>query len=65
MRNLFIALAIAGGSSSAFAQFNESGINAGFFDSSNEKTINFSEFHLPPLSDFGSLTVESRLFRGR
>lgn len=50
MRNLFIALAIAGGSSSAFAQFNESGINAGFFDSSNEKTINFSEFHLPPLS---------------
>ena len=34
----------------AFAQFNESGISAGFFDSSNEKSINFSEFHLPPLA---------------
>jgi hypothetical protein len=34
----------------ALAQFNESGISAGFFDSSNEKDINFSEFHLPPLS---------------
>ena len=33
-----------------FAQFNESGISAGFFDSSNEKDINFSEFHLPPLA---------------
>jgi hypothetical protein len=37
-------------SSTALAQFNESGISAGFFDSSNEKDINFSEFHLPPLS---------------
>ena len=27
-----------------------SGIAAGFFDSSNEKDINFSEFHLPPLA---------------
>ena len=34
----------------ALAQFNESGISAGFFDSSNEKDINFSEFHLPPLA---------------
>ena len=34
----------------AYAQFNESGINAGFFDSSSEKDINFSEFHLPPLA---------------
>ena len=34
----------------AFAQFDESGISAGFFDSSNEKDINFSEFHLPPLA---------------
>ncbi|MBO6017912.1 MAG: hypothetical protein J6P41_00760, partial [Prevotella sp.] len=32
------------------AQFNESGISAGFFDSSEEKTINFSEFKLPPLA---------------
>jgi outer membrane protein TolC len=33
-----------------FAQFNDSGISAGFFDSSKESTINFSEFHLPPLA---------------
>lgn len=32
------------------AQFNESGISAGFFDSSNKDTINFSTFHLPPLA---------------
>jgi outer membrane protein TolC len=44
----FIAFAASGVTS--FAQFNESGISAGFFDSSNEKNINFSEFHLPPLS---------------
>ena len=35
---------------SASAQYNESGISAGFFDSSEEKTINFSNFHLPPLA---------------
>ena len=40
----------AGCSASAFAQFDEMGIAAGFFDSSNEKDINFSEFHLPPLA---------------
>ena len=34
----------------AMAQFNESGISAGFFDSSEEKSINFSEFKLPPLA---------------
>lgn len=45
---LLIAFVTAGNAS--FAQFNESGISAGFFDSSNEKDINFSEFHLPPLS---------------
>ena len=44
----FIAFAASGVTS--FAQFNESGISAGFFDSSKEKNINFSEFHLPPLS---------------
>ncbi|MCH5306830.1 MAG: TolC family protein [Prevotella sp.] len=31
------------------AQYNNSGISAGFFDSSENKTINFSSFHLPPL----------------
>ncbi len=35
--------------SSAFAQYNDSGISAGFFDASEESTINFSNFHLPPL----------------
>jgi hypothetical protein len=48
-RQIFI-LAIASTSITALAQFNESGISAGFFDSSNEKDINFSEFHLPPLA---------------
>ena len=43
-------IAIVATGPQAFAQFSESGINAGFFDSSNEKDINFSEFHLPPLS---------------
>lgn len=37
-------------STASYAQFNESGISAGFFDGSKEKTINFSEFHLPPLA---------------
>ena len=35
---------------SVAAQYNESGISAGFFDSSEESTINFSNFHLPPLA---------------
>lgn len=35
---------------SSMAQFNESGISAGFFDSSETSTINFSKFHLPPLA---------------
>ena len=49
-RRLLLMIVAAGISSSAFAQFDESGIAAGFFDSSNEKDINFSEFHLPPLA---------------
>lgn len=49
-RRLIFILAIASTSTPALAQFNESGISAGFFDSSNEKDINFSEFHLPPLA---------------
>lgn len=50
LKRLLFIVAIAGTSTSAFAQFDESGISAGFFDSSNDKDINFSEFHLPPLS---------------
>ena len=49
-RRLIFIFAIASTSTTALAQFDESGISAGFFDSSNEKDINFSEFHLPPLS---------------
>ena len=49
-RRLIFIFALAATSTTALAQFNESGISAGFFDSSNEKDINFSEFHLPPLS---------------
>lgn len=49
-RRLIFIFAIASTSTAALAQFNESGINAGFFDASNDKDINFSEFHLPPLS---------------
>jgi outer membrane protein TolC len=33
----------------ATAQYNNSGISAGFFDSSENQTLNFSDFHLPPL----------------
>ena len=50
IKRLILILTIVATGSQAFAQFNESGISAGFFDSSNEKDINFSEFHLPPLS---------------
>ena len=50
LKRLLFIVAIAGASTSTFAQFDESGIAAGFFDSSKDKDINFSEFHLPPLS---------------
>jgi hypothetical protein len=50
LKRLLFIVATAGISTTAFAQFDESGIAAGFFDSSKEKDINFSEFHLPPLS---------------
>jgi len=33
-----------------YAQYSNSGISAGFFDSSENSTINFSDFHLPPLA---------------
>lgn len=49
-KRLFLIVAASGIGASAFAQFDESGIAAGFFDSSKDKDINFSEFHLPPLA---------------
>jgi outer membrane protein TolC len=35
--------------SNAQSQLDDSGISAGFFDSSFDRDINFSDFHLPPL----------------
>ena len=43
-RYLLITTAIVLGSTS-YAQYNNSGISAGFFDSSENNTINFSNFH--------------------
>jgi len=50
IKRFILIVAILATGPQAYAQFSESGISAGFFDSSNEKDINFSEFHLPPLS---------------
>ena len=44
LTSLFAAIA-----ANSFAQYTNSGISAGFFDSSENATINFSTFHLPPL----------------
>ncbi len=49
-RLLFFVAATAIGATSFAQSFDDSGIAAGFFDTSKEKTINFSEFHLPPLA---------------
>ena len=48
----FITMVMASIGVGAYAQrtLEDSGINAGFFDSSFEKDINFSDFHLPPLA---------------
>ena len=46
---MILATALMVISPAAFAQYNNSGISAGFFDSSENSTINFSTFHLPPL----------------
>ena len=51
MKRLLTIIIIAGASlCKSYAQLNNSGITAGFFDSSNDKSINFSNFHLPPLA---------------
>lgn len=50
LRKLLTLAALSALSTASYAQFNESGISAGFFDGSKEETINFSEFHLPPLA---------------
>ena len=50
LKRILLLFAFIATWSTVFAQFNDSGISAGFFDSSQEKNINFSEFHLPPLA---------------
>ncbi len=51
IKRLLLLIPAIGISFTTFAQsLDESGISAGFFDSSEESTLNFSTFHLPPLS---------------
>jgi len=50
LSRLIVFAALSALSTASYAQFNESGISAGFFDGSKDQTINFSEFHLPPLA---------------
>ena len=49
LRRYILSMTVAAFGATAFAQYNNSGISAGFFDSSENSTINFSHFHLPPL----------------
>ena len=51
VKRLLLLIPVIGISTMTYAQsLDESGISAGFFDSSEESTLNFSTFHLPPLS---------------
>lgn len=50
LSRLIVLASLSALSTTSFAQFDESGIAAGFFDGSRENEINFSEFHLPPLA---------------
>lgn len=49
-RQFLFTTALAAMVSVCHAQYHNSGISAGFFDSSENNTINFSTFHLPPLA---------------
>lgn len=49
LRHLLLTI-LLGAVGTASAQYENSGISAGFFDSSEISDINFSTFHLPPLS---------------
>ena len=48
-KHIFLTSLFAVTAATSFAQYNNSGVSAGFFDSSENSTINFSTFHLPPL----------------
>ena len=51
VKRLLLLLTVIGISTMTYAQsLDDSGISAGFFDSSEESSLNFSTFHLPPLS---------------
>ena len=51
IKRILLLISMTGiGSVSYAQQLDDSGISAGFFDSSEETTLNFSTFHLPPLS---------------
>ena len=50
LRHLLYTVAMTLIASASHAQYVNSGITAGFFDSSESTTINFSSFHLPPLA---------------
>jgi hypothetical protein len=50
LRHLLFTTILAATASVSYAQYQNSGISAGFFDSSENSTINFSTFHLPPLA---------------
>lgn len=50
IRRSIIILTIFVATVTASAQYNKSGISAGFFDSSEQSEINFADFHLPPLA---------------
>ena len=50
LSRIVILVALSVVCTSSYAQFDESGIAAGFFDGSKDQSINFSEFHLPPLA---------------
>jgi len=49
-RHIIFTTLLVVSASTIHAQYNNSGISAGFFDSSEQSTINFSTFHLPPLA---------------
>lgn len=50
LRHILYTVALLLTAQASQAQYVNSGITAGFFDSSDNSTINFSSFHLPPLS---------------
>lgn len=50
LQKTIIALSFSAVAVPVAAQFDKSGINAGFFDSSENSQLNFVDFHLPPLA---------------